>query len=414
MSSDLPDQYLDTQNTGQIGLDYAAASLFNPTADLISPDLILKIVELLNNLKGPDNAEPEIQDSPAYLRAQKTFHRYQTIKSQLEEEPEQPKDESSIEQLEMYKKELIESITHLENHLARLKRFQTIKESDSSEDLNKQIFIPNTDHTERYIRKSTSEDFEKPSYDLHNQPTLISESSLIRESVPKAKYTSFSKVEKEKQVKKSPELVADYNPAVYIKPREKEYHSQEDNTQKYPEIRQTSLGITSNNSVPISQQTHQNVHESSKNLLHKNKSKSFQERLNRESIVDYRQDVMGKPRDSFKRSMKERVIIPRKDDRRSSEHRHNPIRERIVIPPQAFGHQPVVTTCPACNKTGITVLKQVPSDTVWIVCVGCAVMGCAFGCCLIPFYIPSLSTWYHYCPYCRRQLGCKEAQGMNM
>ena len=394
MSFNVPEQYLNNQNLlQQYGNDLRTNNLTDNTSDFISSDWLLNLLQNLTRMKDPDNPISNIQESPTYLRAQKTFLRYQTAKSQVEDDQAEPKDERSVEQLEMYKKELIESIRQLEKHYARLQRLKTIKKSNSSENLTGQISIENAEITKRYIRRTTSEQFDKGPYGVITHPASTSESSLFQEVRPKLRqYDSPSwNIEKGYDIKRPFVLAADYHPTAYTETKQREYHSQEAPAQKYEvPFRPASLA-----SIPNPTSTNKQEFKSNKKSLH------------RESVVDHSQDVMGKPRQYD--SLKSKVIIPRKDDRRSGVER-----ERIILPPQAFGNQPAVTTCPVCNETGITVLKQVPSDTAWIVCVGCALMGCACGCCLIPFCIPSLSTWYHYCPNCKRQLGCKEAQGLNM
>jgi lipopolysaccharide-induced tumor necrosis factor-alpha factor len=364
-------------------IELASDKMYDDYTGVLESDLIFNALKLLNRMKGPDNAEPTIEENPTYYKTQQTLHRYQTVKSQIEEDEEQPMKERSIHELEMYKQELIESIRQLENHLSRLQDKKNIKRSDSSEHT---ITKP-----KQYIRRSTSEHYDKQKEEAHLATTKPSESSF--HEVWHTRNSIELHSEKSQNVVKAGRI-KEPNPSAYKIPQPDKI------------ISEPTLQISNDSLKHIIPQSQRN---SLQNIS--SRSSNLPQISLRGSMIGYNQSEMGKPV-KYEPKHAGEVIIPRRFDRQSRD--NIATRDRIVIPPQAFGHQPAVLTCPGCNKNVITEIKQVPSDTAWIACVGCALMGCAVGCCLIPFFIPSLSTWYHYCPNCKKQLGVKEAKDWSM
>ncbi|XP_067911826.1 lipopolysaccharide-induced tumor necrosis factor-alpha factor homolog isoform X2 [Heterodontus francisci] len=79
-----------------------------------------------------------------------------------------------------------------------------------------------------------------------------------------------------------------------------------------------------------------------------------------------------------------------------------------VQPNQPFSFQPMQITCPSCNQVVITRISHSPGALTWLSCGGLFLVGCVFGCCLIPFCVDGLQDVEHNCPNCGRHLGsCK-------
>jgi lipopolysaccharide-induced tumor necrosis factor-alpha factor len=76
-----------------------------------------------------------------------------------------------------------------------------------------------------------------------------------------------------------------------------------------------------------------------------------------------------------------------------------------IIPLSEFGSQPVQCACPQCHLTIVTRVERTPGLLVWILCCILILFGCWFGCCLIPFCIPSIQNTQHYCPNCKSFIG---------
>ncbi|KFD45159.1 hypothetical protein M513_13964, partial [Trichuris suis] len=74
-----------------------------------------------------------------------------------------------------------------------------------------------------------------------------------------------------------------------------------------------------------------------------------------------------------------------------------------VIPP--FGADPVHVQCANCGSMVTTEVKPVAGTLSWVLCMTCALFGLFFGCCLIPFCVPSLQDVEHHCPNCKTLLG---------
>jgi len=73
-----------------------------------------------------------------------------------------------------------------------------------------------------------------------------------------------------------------------------------------------------------------------------------------------------------------------------------------------FGSVPQQTFCQTCNMNVVSVTEKEIGLGNWAVCGGVALIGCIFGCCLIPFCVDELKDTHHFCPNCRRKLGVKK------
>ncbi|XP_078274565.1 lipopolysaccharide-induced tumor necrosis factor-alpha factor homolog [Rhinoraja longicauda] len=76
-----------------------------------------------------------------------------------------------------------------------------------------------------------------------------------------------------------------------------------------------------------------------------------------------------------------------------------------VQPPQNLGPQPVQTTCSTCHQVVITRVQHSPGALTWISIGGLFLVGCVFGCCLIPLCVDGLQDVEHRCPNCGAHLG---------
>ncbi|XP_053210321.1 lipopolysaccharide-induced tumor necrosis factor-alpha factor homolog [Panonychus citri] len=77
----------------------------------------------------------------------------------------------------------------------------------------------------------------------------------------------------------------------------------------------------------------------------------------------------------------------------------------VTIGTTRFGPYPQNVICPTCNEQVITLTSRKSGLLAWLVSIGCCVVGCVFGCCLIPFYTDITLDVEHSCPRCARKLG---------
>ncbi|CAF1050533.1 unnamed protein product [Adineta ricciae] len=93
----------------------------------------------------------------------------------------------------------------------------------------------------------------------------------------------------------------------------------------------------------------------------------------------------------------------------STSHMHNVPKQNY--PPQVFsamsptGPNPMPCTCPYCHQAIISRVENRNGALVWIIVIVLCLIGCVFGCCLIPFFMDSLKDVIHICPVCQRQIG---------
>jgi len=67
--------------------------------------------------------------------------------------------------------------------------------------------------------------------------------------------------------------------------------------------------------------------------------------------------------------------------------------------------EPSATACFNCKKVVITYIYHVAGPCTWLSCILLAATGCAFGCCLIPFWSNGFKDKVHKCPNCHVVLG---------
>uniref|UniRef100_A0AC35FKF5 LITAF domain-containing protein n=1 Tax=Panagrolaimus sp. PS1159 TaxID=55785 RepID=A0AC35FKF5_9BILA len=81
-------------------------------------------------------------------------------------------------------------------------------------------------------------------------------------------------------------------------------------------------------------------------------------------------------------------------------------RQIVYVPSnQTFESEPVIMNCPYCQKLIETKIEHKVGLLSWLGCLGCVLLDCTAGCCLIPFCIDSCKDCEHYCPSCKSFLG---------
>nr|XP_056722203.1 lipopolysaccharide-induced tumor necrosis factor-alpha factor [Euleptes europaea] len=73
--------------------------------------------------------------------------------------------------------------------------------------------------------------------------------------------------------------------------------------------------------------------------------------------------------------------------------------------PLVFHDRPVQMCCPSCSKVIVTRLSHSAGALTWLSCGSLCLLGCAAGCCLIPFCVDALLDVDHYCPSCNALVG---------
>ncbi|UJR31812.1 hypothetical protein I4U23_019289 [Adineta vaga] len=74
----------------------------------------------------------------------------------------------------------------------------------------------------------------------------------------------------------------------------------------------------------------------------------------------------------------------------------------------SVGDLPVTCICPQCHQSITTVVESKDGVTVWGAAGILCLIGCIFGCCLIPFCVNELKDKTHYCPHCNAVVGQKK------
>ncbi|NP_001187935.1 lipopolysaccharide-induced tumor necrosis factor-alpha factor homolog [Ictalurus punctatus] len=79
--------------------------------------------------------------------------------------------------------------------------------------------------------------------------------------------------------------------------------------------------------------------------------------------------------------------------------------QTVYVQPAAFGDVPAQTCCPVCSQIVVTRLEHNSGTMAWLVCAGLCIIGCMYGCCLIPFCVDGLKDVTHFCPNCNNAIG---------
>ncbi|XP_035467475.1 uncharacterized protein LOC118286944 [Scophthalmus maximus] len=75
-----------------------------------------------------------------------------------------------------------------------------------------------------------------------------------------------------------------------------------------------------------------------------------------------------------------------------------------ITPAGSLCQMSAVTRCPSCEEVVFTETQSTVGDTVWLLCCLCTMMGCAAGCCLIPFCLKGAKNVQHRCPRCQAHI----------
>ncbi len=69
-----------------------------------------------------------------------------------------------------------------------------------------------------------------------------------------------------------------------------------------------------------------------------------------------------------------------------------------------FGDSPVVLRCHLCREEIRTYVIYDVGTRAWTICAGLCLLGCWFGCCLLPFCTESLQEARHFCSHCHKEV----------
>ncbi|XP_030592535.1 lipopolysaccharide-induced tumor necrosis factor-alpha factor homolog [Archocentrus centrarchus] len=76
----------------------------------------------------------------------------------------------------------------------------------------------------------------------------------------------------------------------------------------------------------------------------------------------------------------------------------------VILDLKKLPTTPCRTQCPECRQFVTTETYTSVSSVTWLVCITAALIGCAAGCCLIPFCIDKFKSVTHRCPKCRTSI----------
>ena len=69
-----------------------------------------------------------------------------------------------------------------------------------------------------------------------------------------------------------------------------------------------------------------------------------------------------------------------------------------------FGDSPIVLRCQLCKEETRTYIIYDVGARAWSICAGLCLMGCWFGCCLLPFCTEGLQEPMHFCSHCHKEV----------
>ncbi|XP_027889910.1 uncharacterized protein LOC114154744 [Xiphophorus couchianus] len=75
-----------------------------------------------------------------------------------------------------------------------------------------------------------------------------------------------------------------------------------------------------------------------------------------------------------------------------------------ALPAERLGRTAGLTRCPSCGELVVTETHSAVSESMWLLCFLCSMVGCVAGCCLVPFHMKRLKNVHHLCPQCRHQI----------
>ena len=65
---------------------------------------------------------------------------------------------------------------------------------------------------------------------------------------------------------------------------------------------------------------------------------------------------------------------------------------------------PAEIPCPRCLNDVTTEIKTEVGAYTWLTCSILLAIGCALGCCIIPFFIKRMKNYRHICPICHKTI----------
>eukprot|EP00475_Leptophrys_vorax_P000573 TRINITY_DN1030_c0_g2_i2.p1 TRINITY_DN1030_c0_g2~~TRINITY_DN1030_c0_g2_i2.p1 ORF type:complete len:153 (-),score=13.27 TRINITY_DN1030_c0_g2_i2:161-619(-) len=81
----------------------------------------------------------------------------------------------------------------------------------------------------------------------------------------------------------------------------------------------------------------------------------------------------------------------------------------VVKPPAQLSRHPQMMRCQHCGYEALSIVKRDPGFCTYLWCVSLCVVGCGFGCCLIPFCTDECRYAVHTCPHCGFVIGVRDA-----
>ncbi|RNA30609.1 lipopolysaccharide-induced tumor necrosis factor-alpha factor [Brachionus plicatilis] len=86
----------------------------------------------------------------------------------------------------------------------------------------------------------------------------------------------------------------------------------------------------------------------------------------------------------------------------------NVVIQPVINQRNFLGKDPSYITCPSCRAQVLTNISHETGLGTWLIAGGICFVGCALGCCLIPFCVDSCKDVKHYCPSCNVLIGTRE------
>jgi lipopolysaccharide-induced tumor necrosis factor-alpha factor len=80
----------------------------------------------------------------------------------------------------------------------------------------------------------------------------------------------------------------------------------------------------------------------------------------------------------------------------------------VIVTQRSFGPAPILTKCSFCGNQITTSTDPTSGLMTYCACFVIAIVGCFYGCCLIPFCCDPCKDVEHRCPQCNRHLGTYE------
>ncbi|CAF3192231.1 unnamed protein product [Rotaria socialis] len=88
----------------------------------------------------------------------------------------------------------------------------------------------------------------------------------------------------------------------------------------------------------------------------------------------------------------------------------NPVQQPLPIttPTAPAGKYSLACICPYCRQSIVTRVEKSNGLVPWLCASTLFLIGCVFGCCLVPFFMDSCKDVTHYCPNCNTMIRQKK------